>query len=71
MHFLFNTCWVNGAICKDFKKNSKIVLPKAGKDDFNKVRVYRPIMLESVIEKSSKEQLLKDLDGSCGTWGNS
>ena len=51
MHFLFNKCWVNGVICKDFKKDPKILLPKAGKDDYNKVRAYRPITLESVIGK--------------------
>ena len=33
MHILFNKCWVNGVICKDFKKEPKILLPKAGKDD--------------------------------------
>ena len=51
MHFLFNKCLVNGAICKDFKKDPKIILPKARKDDNNKVSAYKPITLESVTGK--------------------
>ena len=51
LYFLFNTCWEKGTLCTAFKLDPKVLLPKPSKDDYNTVRAYRPITLESVIGK--------------------
>lgn len=51
LHLLFQTCWERGTLCTAFKLDPKALLPKPGKDDYNTVRAYRPITLESVIGK--------------------
>ena len=48
---LFQTCWSSGTLCESFKLDPKILMPKPGKDNYNSVRSYRPITLESVIGK--------------------
>ena len=48
---LFQTCWSSGTLCESFKLDPKILMPKVGKDNYNSVRSYRPITLESVIGK--------------------
>ena len=48
---LFQTCWSSGTLCESFKLEPKILMPTPGKDNYNSVRSYRPITLESVIGK--------------------
>ena len=49
--YIVQKCWTEGVLPDSFKLDPKIMLPKPGKDDYNSVRSYRPITLESVIGK--------------------
>ena len=51
LHFIFQKSWSSGVIPDAFKIDPKIMMPKPGKSDYNTVRAYRPITLESVIGK--------------------
>ena len=51
LHYLFQKCWTKGVLPKAFIKDLTIMLPKPNKPDYNTVRAYRPITLESVIGK--------------------
>ena len=51
LHYIFQKSWVMGMLPEAFKQDPKVMLPKPGKLDYNTVRSYRPITLESVIGK--------------------
>ncbi|MEW8546767.1 MAG: reverse transcriptase domain-containing protein [Candidatus Thiodiazotropha sp.] len=51
LHYLFQKSWALGVLPEDFKLDPKVMLPKPGKSNYNTVRSYRPITLESVIGK--------------------
>ena len=44
-----------------FKLDPKVMLPKPGKSDYNSVRSYRPITLESVIGKAMERVICNRL----------
>ena len=60
-HCLFQKSWENGVLPDAFKLDPKIILPKQGKTDYNTVRSYRPITLESVIGKVMERVLCNRL----------
>ena len=51
LHFLFQKCWAAGKLCSAFKLDPKVLLPKPDKENYNTVKSYRPITLESTIGK--------------------
>ena len=51
IHCLINKSWSLGVFPQAFKLDPKIMLSKPGKSNYNTVRSYRPIKLESVIGK--------------------
>ena len=59
--FLFQKCWSTGTLCDSFKLDPKILMPKPGKDNYNTVRSYRPITLESVISKIFQRTIARRL----------
>ena len=52
LHYLIQKSWSKVILPEAFKLDSKIMLPKPGKSNYNSVRSYRPITLESVIGKT-------------------
>ena len=44
-----------------FKQDAKVMLPKPGKTNYNKVRLYRPITLESVVGKVMERVITRRL----------
>ena len=44
-------CWSAGKLCSAFKLDPKVLLPKPDKENYNSVKSYRPITLESTIGK--------------------
>ena len=61
LQYLFQKSWENGVLPDAFKLDPKIILPKQGKTDYNTVRSYRPITLESVIGKIMERVLCNRL----------
>ena len=51
LHFLFQKCWAAGELCEAFKLDPKVLLPKPDKENYNNVKSYRPITLQSTIGK--------------------
>ena len=51
LHYIFQKSWILGVLPDAFKMDPKVMLPKPGKENYNTVRSYRPITLESVIGK--------------------
>ena len=51
LHFLFQKCWAAGNLCSAFKLDPKVLLPKPDKENYNTVKSYQPITLESTIGK--------------------
>ena len=51
LHYIFQKCWTTGVLPDAFKQDAKVMLPKPGKTNYNTVRSYRPITLESVVGK--------------------
>ena len=51
LYYIIQKSWSTGVIPEAFKLDPKIMLPKPGKSDYNSVRSYRPIALESVLGK--------------------
>ena len=51
LYYIFQKFWSSGVLPNAFKLDPKVMLPKPGKTDYNSVRSYRPITLESVIGK--------------------
>ena len=49
--YIFQKSWIKGVLPGAFKLDPKVMLPKAGKTDYNVTNSYRPITLESVIGK--------------------
>ena len=56
-----NKSWSLGVLPQAFKLDPKIMLPKPGKSNYNTVRSYRPITLESVIGKIMERVINKRL----------
>ena len=44
-----------------FKQDAKVMLPKLGKTNYNTVRSYRPITLESVVGKAMERVITRRL----------
>ena len=61
IHYLINKSWSLGVLPQAFKLDPKIMLPKPGKSNYNTVRSYRPITLESVIGKVMERVINKRL----------
>ena len=59
LHYIFQKCWTTGVHPEVFKQDSKVMLPKPGKTNYNTVRSYRPITLESVVGKVMERVMLK------------
>ena len=55
LHFIIQKSWSMGVLPEAFKLDPKIMLPKPGKSDYNSVRSYRPITLESGLGKQWNE----------------
>ena len=51
LHYIFQKSWSLAVLPRAFTQDAKVMLPKPGKKDYNTVRSYRPITLESVIGK--------------------
>ena len=49
--YIFQKSWKKGVLPDALKLDPKVMLPKPGKSDYNVVKSYRPITLESVIGK--------------------
>ena len=61
LHYLIQKSWSKGVLPEAFKLDPKIMLPKPGKSDYNSVRSYRPITLESVIGKTMERVICSRL----------
>ena len=61
IHYLINKSLSLGVLPQAFKLDPKIMLPKPGKSNYNTVRSYRPITLESVIGKVMERVINKRL----------
>ena len=61
LHYTIQKSWLRGVIPDAFKLDPKIMLPKPGKSDYNSVRAYRPITLESAIGKIMERVICKRL----------
>ena len=48
---LFNACFTHGLWPDKFRRSVTVVIPKPGKDDYTKIKSYRPIILLSTIAK--------------------
>ena len=48
---LFNACFTHGLWPDKFRRSVMVVIPKPGKDDYTKIKSYRPIVLLSTIAK--------------------
>ena len=59
LHYIIQESWSRGIIPDAFKLDPKIMLPKHGKSDYNSVRSYRPITLESAIGKVKERVICK------------
>ena len=51
LHYIFQKSLSRGVLPDAFKLDPKVMLPKPGKRDYNSVRSYKPITLESVVSK--------------------
>lgn len=51
LHYIFQKCWELAVLPEAFITDAKVMLPKPGKSNYNTVRAYRPITLESVVGK--------------------
>ena len=51
LHYIFQKCWTKTVLPEAFVTDARIMLPKPDKNDYNSVRAYRPITLESVLGK--------------------
>ena len=51
LHYIFQKSWSLAVLPRAFTQDAKVMLPNPGKKDYNTVRSYRPITLESVIGK--------------------
>ena len=61
LYYIIQKSWSTGVIPEAFKLDPKIMLPKPGKSDYNSVRSYRPITLESVLGKIMERVICKRL----------
>ena len=61
IHYIIQKSWTRGVIPEAFKLDPKIMLPKPGKSEYNSVRSYRPITLESTIGKVMERVVCKRL----------
>ena len=61
LHFIFQKSWSSGVIPDAFKIDPKGMMPKPEKSDYNILRAYRPITLESVIRKVMERVICKRL----------
>ena len=61
LHYLIQKSWSKGVLPEAFKLDPKIMLPKPGKSDYNSVRSYRPITIESVIGKTMERVICSRL----------
>ena len=48
---LFNACFTLGLWPEEFRRSVTVIIPKPGKDDYTKIKSYRPIVLLSTIAK--------------------
>ena len=61
LHYIFQKCWTTGVLPEVFKQDAKVMLPKPGKTNYNTVRSYRPITLESVVGKVMERVITRRL----------
>ena len=61
LHYIFQKWLTTGVLREVFKQDAKVMLPKPGKTNYNKVRLYRPITLESVVGKVMERVITRRL----------
>ena len=61
LHYIFQMCLAKAVSQDAFTKDAKVMLPRPGKTDYNTVRSYRPITLESVIGKVMERVITRRL----------
>ena len=51
LQFIWNEAWMKGVFPKEWKKEHRAVLPKPGKETYNKCSSYRTVSLTSIVGK--------------------
>jgi len=54
LELLWNRAWADGHFIRDWKMENRVVIPKAGKDDYNECSSYRTISITSCLGKRSE-----------------